>query len=109
MERYVLKLSNAVGSCVRFLTLVSGLLLMALMMLTVAAVSLRKINQPIFGTQDISEAGLITVVFFAMAYSGKTGGHIAVELIGNVIKGRALQMLDFGVRLVCGLFFIIVT
>ena len=109
MERYVLKLSDAVGGCVRFLALVSGLLLMALMMLTVAAVSLRKINEPIFGAQDISEAGLIAVVFFAMAYSGWTGGHIAVDLIGNVIKGRALQMLDFGVRLVCGLFFIIVT
>jgi len=49
MERYVLKLSDAVGSCVRFLALVSGLLLMALMMLTVAAVSLGKINEPIFG------------------------------------------------------------
>jgi len=34
---------------VRFLALVSGLLLMALMMLTVAAVSLGKINEPIFG------------------------------------------------------------
>ena len=79
------------------------------MALTVAAVSLGKINEPIFGAQDISEAGLIAVVFFAMAYSGWTGGHIAVDLIGNVIKGRALQMLDFGVRLVCGLFFIIVT
>jgi len=109
MERYVVKLSETVGGCVRFLALVSGLLLMALMMLTVAAVSLRKANNPIFGAQDISEAGLIAVVFFAMAYSGWTGGHIAVDLIGNVIKGRALQFLDVGVRLVCGLFFIVVT
>ncbi|MFT5487454.1 MAG: TRAP-type C4-dicarboxylate transport system permease small subunit [Paracoccaceae bacterium] len=109
MERYVVKLSEAVGSCVRMLALVSGLLLMALMMLTVAAVSLRKANNPIFGAQDISESGLIAVVFFAMAYSGWTGGHIAVDLIGNVIKGRALQLLDVGVRLVCALFFIVVT
>ena len=109
MERYVVKLSETVGGCVRFLALVSGLLLMALMMLTVAAVSLRKANHPIFGAQDISEAGLIAVVFFAMAYSGWTGGHIAVDLIGNVIKGRALRILDVGVRLVCGLFFIVVT
>ena len=79
------------------------------MALTVAAVSLGKIKEPIFGAQDISEAGLIAVVFFAMAYSGWTDGHIAVDLIGNVIKGRALKMLDFGVRLFCGLFFMIVT
>ena len=109
MERYVDKLSGMFGGCVRFLALVSGLLLMSLMVLTVAAVSLRKANHPIFGAQDISEAGLIAVVFFAMAYSGWTGGHIAVDLIGNVIKGRALQMLDVGVRLVCGLFFVVVT
>ena len=37
------------------------------------------------------------------------GRCIAVDLIGNVIKGRALELLDFGVRLVCGLFFIVVT
>lgn len=109
MERYVVKLSGAVGGCVRFLALVSGLLLMSLMVLTVAAVSLRKANHPIFGAQDISEAGLIAVVFFAMAYSGWTGGHIAVDLIGNVIKGRALQLLDVAVRLVCALFFVVVT
>jgi len=109
MERYVLKLSGAVESCVRVLAIVSGILLMGLMLLTNAAVSLRKMNEPIFGAQDISEAGLIAVVFFAMAYSGWTGGHIAVDLIGNFIKGRTLQMLDVGVRLVCGLFFVIVT
>lgn len=108
MERYVVKLSETVGGCVRFLALVSGLLLMALMMLTVAAASLRKANHPIFGARDISEARLIAVVFFAMAYSGWTGGHIAVDLIGNVIKGQALQFLDVGVPLVCGLFFVVV-
>ena len=67
MERYVVKLSETVGGCVRFLTLVSGLLLMALMMLTVATASLKKANHPIFGARDISEARLIAVVFFAMA------------------------------------------
>ena len=109
MERYVEKLSGTVGAGVRFLALASGIILMCLMMLTVAAVSLRKANNPIFGAQDLSESGLIAVVFFAMAYSGWTGGHIAVDLIGSAIKGRALHILDCGVRIVCGLFFVIVT
>lgn len=108
MERYVEKLSGVVGGCVRVLALVSGLLLMSLMALTVVAVTVRKANYPITGAQDISEAGLIVVVFFAMAYSGWTGGHIAVDLIG-ALKGRALDWLDFGVRTVCGLFFVVVT
>jgi TRAP-type C4-dicarboxylate transport system permease small subunit len=108
VERLVTKLSEAVGGCVRFLALVSGLLLMCLMALTVVAVTVRKANHPIEGAQDLSESGLIVVVFFAMAYSGWTGGHIAVDLIG-AIKGRALDFLDCGVRTVCGLFFIVVT
>ena len=59
--------------------------------------------------QDLSEAGLTIVVFFAMAYSGWTGGHIAVDLIGGVLKGRALQRLDMVSRFICGAFFAIVT
>lgn len=103
------KLSDSIGGIVRFLAIVSGIVLMCLMLLTVAAVSLRKANNPIFGAQDISESGLIVVVFLAMAYSGWTGGHIAVDLIANAFKERTLQLLDFGVRMVCGLFYIVVT
>ena len=109
MERQIAKLSGAVDSVVRWLAMAGGLLLMALMLLTVAAVSLRKVNEPIFGAQDLSESGLIVVVFLAMSYSGWTGGHIAVDLIGNFIKPRALELLDCGVRTVSGLFFIVVT
>lgn len=93
----------------RALAVASGLTLLALMLLTVVAVTVRKFNYPITGTQDLSEAGLTVVVFFAMAYSGWTGGHIAVDLISGVLKGRALQVLDTVVRFACGGFFIIVT
>ena len=81
---------------------------MLLMLLTVADVTLRKFFEPIEGAQDISESGLIVVVFLSIAYSGWTGGHIAVDLIGGVIKGRALQFLDVGVRVFCGFFFVVV-
>ena len=100
--------SKAVGDGVRVLAIVGGVILLCLMVLTVVAVTLRKFNNPILGTQDLSESGLIMVVFFAMAYSGWTGGHIAVDLIGAVVKGRALEMMDAVVRFVCGLFFVVV-
>ena len=99
--------SETLGSGVRLLAIASGLILMGLMLLTVADVTLRKFLEPIEGAQDISESGLIVVVFFAMAYSGWTGGHIAVDLIGGVIKGRALDMLDVAVRAFCGIFFVV--
>ncbi len=100
--------SRALGNGVRRLAVAGGLILMGLMLLTVADVTLRKFAEPIEGAQDISESGLIAVVFLAMAYSGWTGGHIAVDLIGGVIKGRALAMLDVVVRAFCGLFFVVV-
>jgi TRAP-type C4-dicarboxylate transport system permease small subunit len=101
-------ISRTVGGSVRVLAIAGGVILLALMVLTVVAVTLRKINYPILGTQDLSEAGLTVVVFFAMAYSGWTGGHIAVDLISAVIKGRALQLLDTVVRSCCAAFFVIV-
>ncbi len=102
------RLSGSVGAGVRLMAVVGGAVLMCLMALTVLAVTLRKFNDPILGTQDLSEAGLIVVVFFAMAYSGWTGGHIAVDLIGNFVSARRLAALDASVRILCGLFFLVV-
>lgn len=102
------RLSRTVGDGVRFLAIVSGGILLALMVLTVVAVTVRKFNYPIEGTQDLSEAGLIVVVFFAMAYAGWTGGHIAVDLIGVLLKGRGLMVLEAFVRFCCAVFFVIV-
>ena len=102
-------LGRSVGSGVRVLAIASGCTLLGLMVLAVVAVTVRKFNFPITGTQDLSEAGLTIVVFFAMAYSGWTGGHIAVDLIGGVLKERALQRLDTVSRFICGAFFVIVT
>lgn len=108
MTRRLERASAAVGGGVRLLAIASGAVLLCLMVLTVVAVTLRKFNNPILGTQDLSESGLTVVVFFAMAYSGWTGGHIAVDLIGGAVKGRALDFLDAVVRTVSGLFFFVV-
>ncbi len=102
------RLSGVLGACVRLMAIVGGATLMCLMALTVVAVTLRKFNDPILGTQDLSEAGLIVVVFSAMAYSGWTGGHIAVDLIGNFVSGRRLALIDSAVRIACGLFLLVV-
>ena len=102
------RVGRAVGGGVRVLAIIGGIVLLCLMALTVVAVVLRKFNDPILGTQDLSESGLIVVVFFAMAYSGWTGGHIAVDLIGGVLKARGLAVLDAAVRAACALFFLVV-
>lgn len=102
------RVSKTVGDVVRLLAIGSGIILLCLMLLTVVAVTLRKFNHPILGAQDLSESGLIIVVFFAMAYSGWTGGHIAVDLIGGFIKRRTLDLMDTVTRAVSGGFFLVV-
>lgn len=104
------KISTTVDSAVRLLAYIGGLAILWLMGLTVVAVVMRYVfNAPILGAQDISELSLVLVVFFALAYCGWTGGHIAVDLIGMVLKPGILRWTDTLVRAISGLLFVTVT
>ena len=70
------------------------------MALTVFAVVLRKANIPFIGTQDISKASLLVMVFFALAYTGWTGGHIYVDLIGRGLPNWLMRIIDALVRMI---------
>lgn len=62
-----------------------GLILIALMGVTLADVVYRYVlNAPIFGSQDISILLLVLVVAFCIAYGGRTGAHVAVEVFGKL-------------------------
>ena len=85
-------------------------MLLVLMVLTVVAVVMRKVfSRPVEGIQDLSEGGLLIVVFFSLAYAGWTGAHIFVDLAGGFIKGRASDYLNAAIRLICAVFFVVVT
>jgi len=104
------KISTTVDSAVRLLAYLGGLAILWLMGLTVVAVVMRYVfNAPILGAQDISELSLVLVVFFALAYCGWTGGHIAVDLIGLVLKPGVLRWTDTLVRAISGLLFVALT
>lgn len=103
MENGLERVSKAVGGGVRLLALIGGYVLLWVMGLTVAAVFMRKVfSKPIEGIQDLSEASLLVVVFFSLAYAGWTGAHIAVDIISAVLKGRASDWLNVAVRLTGG-------
>ncbi len=75
-----------VDRSVRRLAFIGGLALLWLMGLTVVAVMMRYVfGAPILGAQDISEMSLVLVAFLGLAYSGWTGAHIAVDLIGGML------------------------
>ena len=84
---------------VRSLAFLGGLALLWLMGLTVVAVIMRYVfGSPILGAQDISEMSLVLVAFLGLAYSGWTGAHIAVDLIGGLLAPGIMRWTDTAVR-----------
>ena len=82
----------------RALALAAGAILIGLVLLTVADVGLRYLfDAPIFGAHDITELGLILVVFGAMAYCGRSGGHVAVDVMGQWMGPRLRRRADVAV------------
>ena len=84
----------------RLLAYAAGGLLILLALLTVADVLLRWLwNAPIYGAQDLSEMGLVLVVFGAIAYCGRAGGHVAVDLFVGWLPRGGRRVTDTLVRL----------
>ncbi|MFP6735642.1 MAG: TRAP transporter small permease [Rhodospirillales bacterium] len=76
-----------------------GIIVIALGLLTVTAVGFRYVlNSPIFGAADIAQLFLLTIVSFSVAQSGRTGGQIAVELLGTVISPSFTRWSDILVK-----------
>ena len=93
-------LTRTVDRLLRVLALTGGAVLLDLMALTVIDVTLRYVfNAPLFGGQDIAEMALLAVVALSVAYCGRSGGHVAVDLLGQVLSRRAGRVLDAAVRL----------
>lgn len=89
-----------VDHTVRFVGLVGGVVLLALMFLTVTDVGLRYFfNAPIFGGQDITVLFLLIVASLAIPYGGRAGSHVAVDLLGFFAGAKTLRWVDVAVRL----------
>ena len=77
-----------------WLNLVSVFIIMFLMFFASAEIFGRYIfNSPIPGHVEIVELIMAGVVFFGVAYTERTGGHVRMELfITKVLKGRGYHM-----------------
>ncbi|WP_176082905.1 TRAP transporter small permease [Martelella sp. HB161492] len=71
------------------LSLVAGILLMVLMMLTVSDVIGRYIfNAPITGASELSELLLVSIVFLGLPAVCLDGGHVTVDLVTKALPAR---------------------
>jgi TRAP-type C4-dicarboxylate transport system permease small subunit len=69
-------------------------------LVTVVAVVARYLfNDPIFGITDISRLVMIVVVACSIAYGGRVGAHVAVDIISRSAGRKVTRWSDLLVRL----------
>lgn len=79
----------------RFMALLSGLGVFVLMCLAVYSVTGRKFfNTPLAGYVDYIEATMPMIAFLGIAYVQRNGGHIRMDIVVGVLKGRALWLFE---------------
>ena len=90
----------------RLLTLAAGLLawiggmaIVALMSITVVAVFFRYVmNDPIFGIEDLSIIALTVVAGASVAYGGRHGAHVSVDVISFGKRPALMRVTDTVMR-----------
>jgi len=82
------------------LALVAGGVLMGLAVFTVVAAMMRYLfNAPIECALDYSKMALVVVLFLAVAYCGRSGGHVAVDLFVNMLGKGAARRIEIAVKI----------
>lgn len=88
LDRKLLKLETV-------LALISGFAVFSLMIFAVVSVTGRNaINQPLPGYVDWIEQVLPVIAFMGIAYTQRYGGHIRMDIVIGLLKGRALWLAE---------------
>ncbi|MEO1549876.1 MAG: TRAP transporter small permease [Pseudomonadota bacterium] len=79
----------------RVLALLSGLAVFSLMVLAVVSVSGRNgFNQPVPGYVDWIEQAMPLIAFMGVAFVMREGGHIRMDIVVGLLRGRALYVVE---------------
>ncbi|HWK61766.1 MAG TPA: TRAP transporter small permease [Eoetvoesiella sp.] len=85
---------RVVRYCFRALTLVAGLALALMMLVTMADVLLRNLfSVPILGTYDIVETLMVFVVFLGIGEAFLDDTHIMVDVVDHFVGPRSVHVL----------------
>jgi len=94
----------------KYVALIGGFILFALMLFVSVAVFSRKVlNEPILGDFEIVKIGLSLVVMMAIPYVTLRGAHIRVDILDQHIGSFGRYVGDIFARLVsCFVFFLLI-
>jgi len=91
------------------LAYVGGYVLFGMMVLTTSDVIGRYIfNLPITGAYEITEAMMVTLVFFFIGYTQATKAHVSVDLVVNLLPRKIRVVIDITTHLLSLLMMILV-
>ena len=100
---------RSIDRAVGLLAYVGNAALVALVCVTGVAVFFRYVvRDPIFGINDVSEMVLLTTVACSLAYGGRQGAHVAVDILGMFGGRRITRWTDLIVR-VLGIVIVAIT
>jgi TRAP-type mannitol/chloroaromatic compound transport system permease small subunit len=79
----------------RLLALLSGIAVFSLMVLAVVSVGGRNFfGQPLRGYVDWIEQIMPLIAFMGVAYTQRDGGHIRMDIVVGMLRGRALWLVE---------------
>ena len=91
-----LRFNGALGKIENLFNLIAATSILLLMLLAVVQVVGRNLfNQPVPGFIDITEQAMAVFAFMGIAYCQRVGGHIRMELVISLFKGRAQWIAEF--------------
>lgn len=89
------RLDRSLDRVERFLALIAGLAVFALMLLAVVSVTGRNgFNEPLRGYVDWIEALMPLIAFLGVSYMQRTGGHIRMDIFVARLSGRGLWFFE---------------
>lgn len=90
------RLDRALFRVEGWLALLSGIAVFSLMILAVISVGGRNfLNQPLPGYVDWIEQAMPLIAFMGVACTQRLGGHIRMDLVVGLLRGRALWLAEF--------------
>ena len=80
------RMEALIGRGLRGLAYIGGFAILVMMVVTVADVFMRFFfNRPLGSNVDITQMSMVVTVFSALAYCGWTGGHVAVDILTDLL------------------------
>jgi len=92
----LIRTDRAIFRLEQYLALTGGIVILALMLLAVAQIVGRKLfNAPIPGFIDWVEQFMTVFAFLGISYCQRLGGHIRMDIVVGLLRGRALWGAEF--------------